>query len=99
MATQHDSELRVDRGFEIHLGVYALVAGGVMALCFTRNPEKMWSMWVAGGWGLGVLLHGALAHVPQTRERAVGRTEHRMNKRESRQAGRQMAERMASASA
>ena len=45
------------RGFLIHLGVYVLVVGGLVALNVLTNPAKLWSLWVLAGWGIGVAAH------------------------------------------
>lgn len=87
MVTHEQAEQRVKLGFAIHFAIYLIVVGSLMALNFTRHPEKMWSVWVACGWGAGILLHGANAFlIPQTRERAIQRTMERLERREQRQA-------------
>jgi hypothetical protein len=82
MATHQEAETRVERGFLIHLAVFILVVGGLFALNYSRNPDQLWSAWVAGGWGIGVILHGAAVHLfPERRERMIERTERRMDQR------------------
>jgi len=85
MVTHQQAEERVKLGFIIHFGIFLAVVGGLMALNFTRHPEKMWSVWVACGWGAGILLHAALAFmIPQARERAIQQTMQRMERQEQR---------------
>ena len=83
MATREEAKNRIERGFLIHLGVYVPVVAGLIALNLTRNPDKLWSLWVAGGWGLGIALHGTLAYLA-TPERAINRTMHRIEERQRR---------------
>lgn len=91
MITHQQAEEKVRLGFIIHFAVFLAVVGGLMALNFTRHPEKMWSVWVACGWGAGVLLHAALAFmIPQARERAIQQTIHRLERREQMQQARAM---------
>lgn len=82
MATRQQAEQRMQLGFFIHAAVYVAVVGGLVAMNFTRNPDKLWSLWVAGGWGLGVGFH-ALGVFVNTRvhERAVQRTMSRLDRR------------------
>ncbi|WP_156514507.1 2TM domain-containing protein [Planctomyces sp. SH-PL14] len=51
-------------GFAIHFAVYAIVVGAFAYMNYTRNPDNMWVMWVAGGWGLGLVLHAILGFHP-----------------------------------
>lgn len=49
------------RRFYIHAGVYGVVVGSLAAMNLTRNPDHIWVHWVAMGWGIGVVAHGARA--------------------------------------
>jgi hypothetical protein len=65
------------------LFVYIAVIAGLAALNMTRNPDKLWFVWVAGGWGIGVAAHAlSLFAVPKARERMIARTMARMDRRE-----------------
>lgn len=70
MATGHrtieTSNRQLRRGdpktkFFVHLTVFLLVNAGLMTLNLTRNPDKLWFLWVVFGWGLGVIFHGIRA--------------------------------------
>ena len=97
MATRAEAGKRVDLGFLIHCVVYVAVVGGLAYLNYTRNPDQLWVLWVAAGWGLGILLHAVLAFTPQSREKAIDRKLGRMEKRETRREAREMPERMSQA--
>lgn len=43
--------------FYRHLTAYVAVVGGLAVLNLTRNPDKLWVLWVAMGWGIGVAFH------------------------------------------
>jgi hypothetical protein len=94
MATHLDAEKRVEMGFWIHLAAYVLVVGALAILNFNRNPDNLWVLWVAGGWGIGIVAHAAAFLSPQLRERMVERTTERMGRRESRTDETHMTERM-----
>lgn len=57
------SELQMRRknGFWIHLVVFLVVNAGLTTLNFVRSPDKLWFLWVLGGWGAGLLLNGFCA--------------------------------------
>lgn len=83
--THEAAETRVDRGFFIHLGVFAIMAVVMLTLNFNRNPDSYWSYWAVGGWGLGVAIHALCAFAfPETRERMIARTADRMERRAER---------------
>lgn len=87
MASHEQAEQRVKTGFIVHLGAYLAVIAGLAILNYTRNPDKLWVLWVAGGWGIGVLMHGVAVHlVPEARERMIQRTSARMDRRMERRA-------------
>jgi transcriptional regulator with XRE-family HTH domain len=46
------------RGFYLHLLQYAAVILALVAINLIFTPRHLWVLWVAGGWGLGLLLHG-----------------------------------------
>jgi hypothetical protein len=79
MATHEQAEMRVQRGFMIHVIVFCLVVTGLAVFNYQQNPDRPWSAWVAGGWGLGVLCHAAAFFL--NRERMIERTENRMERR------------------
>lgn len=83
MDTHQQAEERVNNGFWIHLGCYILVISGLAVLNYQRNPDNLWVLWVAGGWGIGVIAH-ALAFFTK-RGTMIDRTEARMNRREEMQ--------------
>lgn len=88
MVTRAEAARRVGLGFGIHAGVYVAVVGGLAWLNLVRRPEKLWVLWVAGGWGLGVLLHAVLAFAPFFRARAIDAAVDRLKRRKKRTARR-----------
>jgi len=51
---------RVDEklGFYIHLAIYILVNGLLIAIDLMTSPGTYWFIWPLVGWGIGVLVHG-----------------------------------------
>ena len=56
MVTRQEAENQTDRCFMYHLGSYA----GALAILTAVDRRAV--PWVAGVWGLGVALHGALLY-------------------------------------
>lgn len=84
MVSRAAAENRVVMGFWIHLFVYLAVIAALAALNITRNPNHLWFLWVAVGWGTGVAAHAAsLFTWPARRERMINRAVDRMNRRAS----------------
>jgi hypothetical protein len=83
MATHQQAEDRVHTGFWIHLACYIAVVSGLAILNYQRNPDNLWVLWVAGGWGIGIVAH-AFAYFAN-RDRLINRVEGRMDRREARQ--------------
>lgn len=55
LAFQH---VRKIKGFYLHLAQYLLVVGGLTAINIMQMPRRrLWVLWVAFGWGIGVLSH------------------------------------------
>ncbi len=81
MTTHAEAESRVKLLFWIHLAVYFVAIAGMVFLNYTQTPDKKWALWVAFGWGAGIVLHGTLLYFSQTREKAIARTLVRMNRR------------------
>lgn len=51
-------QVRKLRAFYLHLSRYVLVCALLVAINLLTRPAHLWSLWVVGGWGLGVALHG-----------------------------------------
>ena len=52
--------MRVDsatRAFLIHAVVYIAVIALCAALALSNSPPRQWFLWVAAGWGIGILFH------------------------------------------
>ncbi len=100
MTTREQAATRVELGFWIHLAAYVAVVAGLAVLNLNRNPDKLWVLWVAGGWGIGIAAHAAAFFSSPGRERLIERAQDRMERREIRQNERsprdetQMTERM-----
>jgi transcriptional regulator with XRE-family HTH domain len=45
------------KGFYTHLITYVAVVGSLFAFNLIRSPNKMWAVWPAIGWGIGVAIH------------------------------------------
>jgi 2TM domain-containing protein len=54
---------RVDilRGFYVHAIVFVIVNLGLAAYNLATSPDRMWFIAVLGGWGIGLIAHGAYA--------------------------------------
>lgn len=87
MATHEQAETRVHLGFWIHLCCYIGVIAALAIMNFQRNPDKLWVLWVAGGWGIGIVAHAAAFFF--NRERMIARTQARLARHESRAHGRE----------
>lgn len=83
MVTRQQAEDRVNAGFWSHLFSYIVVVSALAVLNYQRNPDNLWVLWVAGGWGIGIVAH-ALAYFSD-RGKMVDRTIARMDRREQRQ--------------
>ncbi len=89
MVSRMEAEHRVYTGFWIHLAAYVAVITGLAILNVNRNPDNLWVLWVAGGWGIGIALHAlGLFVIPGGRERMIERTADRLERREVRHAHR-----------
>ena len=86
MVTRRHAEDRVNAGFWVHLACYVGVVSGLTVLNYQRNPNNLWVLWVAGGWGFGIAAHafGFLAR----HDNLVDRAEVRINRREVRKESR-----------
>lgn len=51
-------------GFYIHLIVYVLVNGILVAINWITSPQEWWAQWPLLGWGAGVLGHALLVFLP-----------------------------------
>jgi hypothetical protein len=98
MTTRQQAEERVQMGFWIHLAAYVLVVGGLAVLNYTLNPDNLWVLWVAGGWGIGIVAHAIAFTFADSHDRMVERTQLRLDRREARHEERDMTDRMSQAS-
>jgi len=46
------------KSFYIHALQYVLVISGLTVMNLLMSPDFLWVLWVAFGWGVGVLVHG-----------------------------------------
>ncbi len=51
-------QVRSMRGFYKHLMIYGMVVTGLCIINLTTAPHKLWFVFPAAGWGLGLLIHG-----------------------------------------
>ena len=52
------AHVRKVKAFYMHLGQYVIVIAGQGLLNYVTSPAYLWFLWPAGGWGLGVAMHG-----------------------------------------
>ena len=45
-------------GFYIHAVQYVVVIAGLAVINLFTNPDYLWFLWAAFGWGIGVAVHG-----------------------------------------
>lgn len=83
MVTHQQAEHRVNAGFWIHMACYIVVVSALAVLNYQRNPDNLWVLWVAGGWGIGIVVHAVTFFT--SRGKLIDRVEARMNHREERQ--------------
>lgn len=46
------------KGFLIHLLIYIIINVFLAIINLLNSPGYLWFLWVAGGWGIAVLIHG-----------------------------------------
>jgi LytS/YehU family sensor histidine kinase len=52
-------KVRAMRAFYKHAAVYVIVIAGLCVINLLKSPAKLWFIYPAAGWGIGLLLHGA----------------------------------------
>ena len=52
------AHVRKIKAFYIHLTQYVVIVGALAILNLFTMPSYPWILWVAGGWGVGVVAHG-----------------------------------------
>jgi hypothetical protein len=82
MVEHKQVEERVNAGFWIHVASYVIVVSALAVLNYQRNPDNLWVLWVAGGWGIGIACHAVAFFT--NRGKLVDRVEERMDRREER---------------
>ena len=82
MVTRTQAEDRVNTGLWIHLACYIIVVSALAVLNYQRNPANLWVLWVAGGWGIGIVAHAFTFFT--NRGKLVDRVEVRMARQEDR---------------
>ena len=45
------------RHFYLHLMRFAVIVALLLAINLLVTPRHLWSLWVIGGWGIGILMH------------------------------------------
>jgi transcriptional regulator with XRE-family HTH domain len=53
------SHVRRIKGFYVHLAQYVVVISALCILNLVTHPSKLWVIWPAMGWGVGLLTHAA----------------------------------------
>lgn len=54
-------QVRSIKSFYSHLTSYLLVMAGLFAINLITNPDYIWALWPALGWGIGIVNHGLSA--------------------------------------
>ncbi len=52
---------KIQAGFYYHLAVYVSVNLLLLVISFKLTPGFYWVMWMAMGWGIGIIVHGLSA--------------------------------------
>jgi len=52
------AHVRKLKGFYIHLAQYTIVIALLTIVNLVTSPHYFWVLWIAAGWGVGVLFHG-----------------------------------------
>lgn len=52
------AHVRKLRGFYLHLVRYVVIILGLWVVNLIVSPQRLWVLYVMGGWGIGVLAHG-----------------------------------------
>lgn len=55
--------LQLRMSFGIHLVSYVLVISILVMINLAQSPDRLWVLWPAIGWGIGVIAHGATAYL------------------------------------
>jgi transcriptional regulator with XRE-family HTH domain len=51
------SHVRKLKGFYLHLAQYVVIIGALLVFNLIKSRHKLWVIWPALGWGIGVLAH------------------------------------------
>jgi len=52
------AQVRKLKGFYLHLAQYVIVVTLLLGINLWTRPQYLWVVWVAMGWGIGLLSHG-----------------------------------------
>jgi LytS/YehU family sensor histidine kinase len=52
-------KVRAIRAFYKHATIYVIVIAALCVINLLKSPSKLWFLYTAAGWGVGLLLHGA----------------------------------------
>ena len=56
--------VRTLRAFYLHLMRYVIVILGLLAINLIFSPHRLWVLWVAAGWGIGLLMRAGKIFMP-----------------------------------
>ena len=56
--------VRTLRAFYLHLMRYLIVILGLLAINLIFSPHRLWVLWVAAGWGIGLLMRAGKIFMP-----------------------------------
>jgi 2TM domain len=52
-------QVRKLSGFYHHLSIYIMVISGLALINLISSPSRLWFLWTAFGWGIGLLAHAS----------------------------------------
>jgi hypothetical protein len=51
------------KGFYLHLSIYLIVIGALVAIDLVTSSDAFWFYWPALGWGIGIAIHAVVVFI------------------------------------